>query len=183
MIDDLLFHQHKRRTEHTILWDGGGGRVSLHPTLQELTLVSMENAKIQQSFQSATQNVTSLLKSNEIISGSNTSHDGNIARIKASLVRLQCSTIIYLFYSNHPSHRLNGSMFAERQFTWTSHLSGKKIQSLAGSPPSKACLGSRLNFSNSSRAIFPGLWLMPMSPSRRPEPPASPLPWGKKAEE
>ena len=143
----------------------------------------MENAKIQELFRSATQNVTSLLKSNEIASGSNTDHDENIAKIKESLVRLQCSTIIHLFYSKPLLHRLNGSMFAERQFTWTSLLIGKKIQSLAGSLPSKACLGSLLNFSNSSRAIFPGLWLMPMSPSRRPEPPASPLTWAKKAEQ
>ena len=35
MIDDLLLHQDKRRTDYTILWDGG--RFSLHPALPELS--------------------------------------------------------------------------------------------------------------------------------------------------
>jgi len=143
----------------------------LPPQSSELNFASMSNAKIQRSFRSATQRVISVLKSNEIVPGNNTSQDGNIAKIKDSLVRL---IIIHPIYSYSPSHRLNGSTFAKTQFKRASHLTGRKIQSLAGSLPSQACLGSLLNFSNSSRPIFPGSWLMPMSPSRHPGPPAIP---------
>lgn len=53
----------------------------------ELTL-TMANAKIQQSFRSATQNVTSVLESNEIASGNNLNNEENIAKVKDSLVCL-----------------------------------------------------------------------------------------------
>jgi hypothetical protein len=136
----------------------------------------MSNAKIQRSFRSATQSVTSVLKSNEIFSGNDTSQEENIAKIKDSLVR---PIIIHLIYSYFPSHRLNGSTFAKRQFKRTPHLTGRKIRSLAGNLPSQACLGSLLNFSNNSRPVFPGSWLMPMSPSRHPGSQASPRTWVK----
>lgn len=140
------------------------------------TLAVMANAKIQQSFRSATQNVTSVLKSNDIVSGNNTSQEENIAKIKDSLVRLIIIHPIYS-YSYSSSHRLNGSKFAKRQFKRTFHLTGWKIRSLAGSLPSQAWLGSLPNISNNSRPIFPGSWLMSMSPSRHPGPPASPRTW------
>ena len=137
----------------------------------------MSNAEIQRSFRSATQSVTSVLKSNEIVSGNDTSQEGNIAKIKDSLVWL---VTIHSIYSYFPWHRLNGSTFAKRQFKRTSHLTGRKIRSLAGSLPSQACLGSLLNFSSSLIPTFPGSWLMPMSPSRHPGPPASPWTWVKR---